>query len=167
MSIYVEGSYATVEDAIRAIDTLIMRGHDADSITLIHDQSHNEEQLEAMDITVKKLSELTSQENNRLGKHVEDLNDGRFVLQVTEKEGTEGELSADINPQTADRADSEGDSPLSSENESLTDDAELLEDVRNSNTDPSGPGSNDAVGYSSDLNTPDSTPLDNGPDPTL
>ncbi|MFO8069009.1 MAG: hypothetical protein R6U02_03350 [Alkalibacterium sp.] len=85
MNTYIEGTYAKVEDALRAVDTLIMRGHDTDSITLISNQTHQEEQLKAVAITVKQLSDLTSQEKQSLGKHVEDVNEGRFVLQVTEK----------------------------------------------------------------------------------
>lgn len=112
MAIYVEGSYATVEDAVRAIDTLIMRGHETDAITLIHDQTHHEDQLDAMDITVKRLSELTSQENHRLGKHVEDLNDGRFVLQVTENEAAAKEHSSTLSPVDRDTAASNGESLL-------------------------------------------------------
>lgn len=159
MNTFVEGSYATVEDALRAVDTLIMRGHDTEAITLISNQAHQEEQLDAVDISVKHLSELSSQECHRLGKHIEDVNEGRFVLQVTEEESESKETSPDINPLGADSADPD--------NDSVAEDAELLEDVRNSNVDPSSHSSNSSIGYSDNMKNPSDTPLDNGPNRTL
>ncbi|SFB99666.1 hypothetical protein SAMN04488102_102141 [Alkalibacterium subtropicum] len=165
MNTHVEGSYAKVEDALRAVDTLIMRGYEAESLTLISSKAHQETQLEAVDITVKQVSDLTEQDKKELGKHLEDLEDGRFVIQVTEDKGESKEQSPDINPLQADRAyDGSG---LTSEEGSYTDDAELLEDVRNSNTDPSNNRSNKAIGYSDDMKMPDDTPLDNGPNRSL
>ena len=152
MNTYVEGTYATVEDALRAVDTLIMRGHDADSITLISNRSHHEEQLETVDITVKKKADLTERDKDDLGKHIEDLEDGRFVVQVTENISADKKQSADV--------DRGSDSKV-------TEDAELLEDVRNSDMGPGSNRTNSEIGYSSDLKTPDETPLDNGPNRSL
>lgn len=167
MNTYIEGTYAKVEDALRAVDTLIMRGHDTDSITLISNQTHQEEQLKAVAITVKQLSDLTSQEKQSLGKHVEDVNEGRFVLQVTEKKSEPKKKSPDIGPLSADSPDPYDDSPLASDDESVTEDTELLEDLRSSKADPSNDRSNTKTGYSDDLKTPDETPLDNGPNRSL
>jgi len=167
MNTHVEGSYANIEDALRAVDTLIMRGFEADAVTLISSKAHQEEQLKTVDITVKQLADLTSQDKENLGKHMEDLEDGRFVVQVTEDKGESKEQSPDINPLNADRADSDRDSGLTSEEGSYTADAELLEDVKNSNTDPSNNRSNSAIGYSNDMKNPKDTPLDNGPDRSL
>lgn len=130
MNTYIEGTYAKVEDALRAVDTLIMRGHDTDSITLISNQTHQEEQLQAVDITVKQLSDLTRQENQSLGKYVKDVNEGRFVLQVTEKISESKERYPDIDPLNPDSADPYDDSLLASGNRLVTDDTELLEHLR-------------------------------------
>ncbi len=154
MNTYVEGTYATVEDALRAVDTLIMRGHDADSITLISNRSHHEEQLETVDITVKKKAYLTERDKDHLGKHMEDLEDGRFVVQITKNNSEDKKQSEDV-------------APLTSENGSVTEDAEILEDVRNSDMGPGSNRTNSEIGYSSDLKTPEETPLDNGPNRSL
>ncbi|GEK88574.1 hypothetical protein SAMN04488100_11460 [Alkalibacterium putridalgicola] len=167
MNTHVEGSYAKVEDALRAVDTLIMRGYDADAIILISSKAHQEEQLKAVDITVKQISDLTDQDKKELGKHMEDLEDGRFVVQVTEDKGESKEQSPDVNPLQADRAYTGDDSGLTSEEGSYTADAELLEDLRNSSTDPSNNRSNDAIGYSDSMKNPNETPLDNGPNRSL
>lgn len=162
MDTHVEGSYAEVEDALRAVDTLIMRGHSAYSITLISTKPNQKEQIDSSDITVKQSTDLTEKDKRELGKHMEDLQDGLFVVQVSDDDGDSKELSPDINPKYADSADSD-DSGLTSEEGSYKDDAELLEDLKNSNTGPGNNRSNDAIGYSNDMKTPNDTPLDNGP----
>ncbi|GEK91950.1 hypothetical protein [Alkalibacterium kapii] len=167
MNTHVEGSYAEVKYALRAVDTLIMRGHDADSITLIGTDPYKEEQLRAADIKIKNTSDLSDGDKEELGKHMEDLKDGRFVVQVTEDGGKLKEKSPDINPKYADSAYSDDDSGLTSEPGSYTEDAELLNDVKNSNTDPSNSQSTDTIGYADNKKTPNNTPLDNGPNRSI
>ncbi|MFO8069010.1 MAG: hypothetical protein R6U02_03355 [Alkalibacterium sp.] len=75
--------------------------------------------------------------------------------------------SPDIGPLSADSPDPYDDSLLASDDESVTEDTELLEDLRSSKADPSNDRSNTKTGYSDDLKTPDETPLDNGPNRSL
>lgn len=138
MTVFVEGSYDTYEDAIRAVDTLVMRGHQIDDMKLTGNASALQEYEDTAGISAVEYSHIDNkEERDVLEEYDMDLNGDKLVLLVNEVGNPDKEQSVDAQA-TVDAAD----------------DAELLNDMQNSETDLSGKGSNDDVGLDSDLKTP-------------
>lgn len=143
MSVFVEGSYETYEDVIPAVDTLVMRGHEIDDMRITGNTSALKEYDDTAGISAVEYSHIDKKEElTALEEYDRDLKEGKLVLLVNEVGDQDKEQSQDGQ---------------------VTDDAELLDDMKNNESNISGNRSNDDIGFRSDLNTStDDTAGDSG-----
>lgn len=153
MSLFAEGSYDSFEQVIRAVDTLVMRGHAKEDMKVAGNASALQQVSESSGLSVIDYASTDDKELSFvLKEHKADLNEGKLVLIVDEEANQDKQLSEDTPAADADRANERSaDGPKTSTDNA--DDAELIDDVKNSETDLSGNQNTDATGLSSDLNT--------------
>lgn len=85
MTVFVEGSYDTYEDAIRAVDTLVMRGHQIDDMKLTGNASALQEYEDTAGISAVEYSHIDNkEERDVLEEYDMDLNGDKLVLLVNE-----------------------------------------------------------------------------------
>lgn len=158
MPLFAEGSYETFEQVVRAVDTLVMRGHSKDDMKLAGNSSALNTIDDSAGITTIDHSTVSDNEmSSVLNDYRSALDEGKLVLIVNEDTDQGKEQSVDTHPSDAERSNERSaEGPATSTD--TTDEAEMLDDVKNSPTDPSGERSNDDVGLSSDLNTSGNDP---------
>ncbi|SEK96720.1 hypothetical protein [Alkalibacterium pelagium] len=152
MPLFAEGSYDSFEEVVRAVDTLVMRGHSKADMKLAGNSSALETVDKSAGITTVDHSNVSDKEvSSLLNDYRSELDEGQLVLLVDEDKDQGEEQSVDTHPGDAERSNERSaEGPATSTD--TTDEAEMIDDVKNSPTDPSGGGSNDDVGLSSDLN---------------
>ncbi|PRY83610.1 general stress protein [Alkalibacterium olivapovliticus] len=153
MPTFAEGSYDSFEQVIRAVDTLVMRGHEKEDMKIVVGQSSALEKIsDPSGINVVEYSSVSSnEESSVLTEYKQQLKQGEIVLLVNEAADEDKEQSVDAQPDKADRANerSASGSMTSTDN---SQDAEMIDDLKSSDTDVSGNSNNDDLGVSSDLN---------------
>lgn len=153
MTLFVEGSYESFKQVIRAVDTLVMRGHEKSDMKVAGTSSALQQVDESSGLsTFDYNSSDSARESSILKDYDDDLSQGKLVLLVDEAADQDKELSEDTHPTNADRANKKSaEGPSTSTDTS--EDAELIDDLKSSETNLSGNRNSDDVGLSSDLNT--------------
>lgn len=99
MPVFAEGSYETYEDAIRAVDTLVMRGHEKDDMKITGNASALQKYDDTAGISAVKYSSIhDNEEISALKQYETDLESGKLVLLVNEDSNQDKEQSEDIHP---------------------------------------------------------------------
>lgn len=110
---FVEGSYETIDEVIKAVNALVSRGHAQDCISLITNAPKKEEISKEIDLTVATFDEKRKSVDV-LAEFEEDIENDYIVVLVKEPADENSESSNDMN-RKPDQNDSERTIDLSEE----------------------------------------------------
>ena len=109
MHTFLEGSYESLKDAIRSVDTLVMRGHSKDDIILVSSTDKKDELNKESVLTLSTVDEIDV--NSDLLEEVkQELHQHDIVVLVKEDADEGKELSNEMNTLNADVANDRSES---------------------------------------------------------